>query len=625
MVPAMTDATTPLTRRSLLAGTGIAATGLALPGLPARASTGAAARRAARVIVGGHVFTGTRQRGAEAVAIGADGRIIAVGSNREIRSLVDGRTEVLHADGATIMPGIHDGHMHALPAAEQAMNPSLHNASLTVADLQATLQGFLDASSDKEPDGWLQVTDWSPVGLLPTGTVADKSMLDALTTSRPIYLQGSDFHNSWVNSRALALAGIDRNTPDPAGGEIVRDVNGDPTGLLKDQAQWLVAGFIPPPSDAELEAGYTDAFAYLLSQGITSIMDAASGEDSLVWYERLIGSGKVLQQVTPALVVANELTKRPRHALEWLHGLRKQYGDVPGMHVGTAKVFVDGVMEYPAQTAALLEPYLDENGKPTKNRGDLYLTSEEYQRLAVVLDKAGWQLHSHAIGDRAVRVALDAYEAANAANGRKARAHRHTIAHLELVHPDDYPRFARTGTLASMQLQWAVRNIWTLGALRPFVGEERFHRLYPSGSLERAGARLVGGSDWPVDPLSPFNQIATAIDRTAEPTGPLLPGQALSRTSSLAMHTRGSAFQLHEGNRGVIAPGKVADLVVTDRDLLTSGPSAIRSAAVQLTLVGGKVAYDAATATGRRTARRGAAYASAKTVATRHACCSGHS
>jgi len=622
----MTDANTHhLTRRSLIATTGIAAAGLALNGSPAGASTGARGRRTARVILGGHVFTGTRQRGAEAVAIGADGRIIAVGSNREIRSLADGRTEILHAGGATIMPGIHDGHMHALPAAEQAMNPSLHNASLTVADLQATLQGFLDASSDKEPDGWLQVTDWSPVGLLPTGTVADRAMLDALSTTRPIYLQGSDFHNSWVNSRALALAGIDRNTPDPAGGEIVRDGAGDPTGLLKDNAQWMVAGVIPPPSDAELEAAYRDAFAYLLSQGITSIMDAASSEDSLAWYEHLLATGMIAQQVTPALVISNELTKHPRHALEWLHGLRKQYGDVPGMHVSTVKVFVDGVMEYPAQTAALLDPYLDENGKPTTNRGDLYLTSSEYQRLAVLVDKAGWQMHSHAIGDRAVRVALDAYEAAVNANGRKARSHRHTIAHLELVHPDDYPRFARTGTLASMQLQWAVRNIWTLGALRPFIGEERFHRLYPAGSLERAGARLVGGSDWPVDPLSPFNQIATAIDRTAEPTGPLLPGQALSRASSLAMHTRGSAFQLHEGNRGVIAPGKVADLVVTDRDLQSSGPNAIRSASVQLTLVGGKVVYDADSVTGRRAAQRGAPYAGAKTVTQRHACCSGHS
>ena len=199
-----------ISRRSLIAGTAGAA---ALTVTAASPVAAARPRRTARIIVGGHVFTGTAQRGAEAVAIGSDGRIQAVGSTREIRRLADRRTDVVHADGGTIMAGFHDGHMHPLGAAEQAMNPSLGNVSMTVPELQAALQGFLDASKDAGPDGWLQVTDWSPVGLLPAGTVADRSMLDALNTSRPIYIQGSDFHNSWVNSRALALAGVDRNTP----------------------------------------------------------------------------------------------------------------------------------------------------------------------------------------------------------------------------------------------------------------------------------------------------------------------------------------------------------------------------------------------------------------------------
>jgi predicted amidohydrolase YtcJ len=613
-----------ISRRTLIAGTAGAAalTAAALP-LSESAVAAARPRRTARIVVGGHVFTGTGQRGAEAVAIGTDGRIQAVGSTREIRRLADRRTDVLHADGGTIMAGIHDGHMHPLGAAEQSMNPSLGNVSMTVPELQAALQGFLDASADAGPDGWLQVTDWSPVGLLPAGTVANRTMLDALNTTRPIYIQGSDFHNSWVNSRALALAGIDSTTPDPAGGEVVRGPGGDPTGLLKDNAQGLVGAVIPPPGRAELEAAYADTMAYLLSLGITSFLDAASDESTVRAYADLRSAGHLLQTVTPALRLSSELTKKPRQAAEWLAHLRRRHGKVPGLHITTAKVFVDGVVEYPAQTAALLDPYLDEDGRPTKNRGDLYLSSKEYQQLAVVLDSAGWQLHSHAIGDRAVRVALDAYEAALHANGRKARRHRHTIAHLQLVHPRDYPRFAQIGALACMQLQWAVRNEWTLDALRPFIGDERFRRMYPARSLAQAGARLVGGSDWPVDPLRPFNQIATAIDRTqydAVPR-PLNPAQAIGRTASLAMHTRGSAFELHQGRTGTVAPGQVADLVVVDRDLQKVGPRSIRAASVRSTLIDGKVVYDADSAAGRAAARRGTALAAAAGRRSPHSCC----
>jgi predicted amidohydrolase YtcJ len=608
-----------ITRRSLVAG----AAGAAALTVAAAPVAAARPRRTARIIVGGQVFTGTAQRGAEAVAIGTDGRIQAVGSTKEIRRLADRRTDVLHADGGTIMAGIHDGHMHPLGAAEQGMNPSLGNVSMTVLELQAALQGFLDASSDAEPDGWLQVTDWSPVGLLPAGTVADRSMLDALRTTRPIFIQGSDFHNAWVNGRALALAGVGRTTPNPAGGEIVRGSNGEATGLLKDNAQGLVSAVIPPPGRAELEAAYADTMAYLLSLGITSFMDAASDGATVRAYADLRSAGHLLQTVTPALRLSSAHTKKPQQAAEWLAHLRRRHGEVPGIHITTAKVFVDGVIEYPAQTAALLDPYLDEDGRPTKNHGDLYLSSKEYQRLAVVLDAAGWQLHSHAIGDRAVRVALDAYEAAWHANGRRARRHRHTVAHLQLVHPRDYPRFKEIGALACTQLQWAVRNEWTLEALRPFIGDERFRRMYPARSLERAGARLVGGSDWPVDPLRPFNQIATAIDRTqydAVPR-PLNANQAISRTASLAMHTRGSAFQLHEGRTGTVARGQVADLVVVDRDLQKVGPRSTRAASVRNTLIDGKVVYDADSAAGRTAARRGTALAAVSGRRSPHSCC----
>jgi predicted amidohydrolase YtcJ len=462
---------------------------------------------------------------------------------------------------------------------------------------------------------------------MPPGTVADKSILDSLSTSRPIALQGSDFHNMLVNSRALDLAGIDRTTPDPPGGEIVRDGQGNPTGLLKDSAQGLVRAVIPEPTDAEKQAAYADMAAFLLANGITAFLDAATGEDSLKTYHQLIAAGLLRQHITPALVVDSELATDPAQAAAYLDDLRSRYRGPATLHMTTAKVFLDGVMEFPAQTAAMLSPYLDENGKPTANYGDLYVNGPTFGKLAVKLDRQDWQLHAHAIGDRAVRVALDGYAQARRAN--RDSGLRHTITHLELVHPSDHGRFARLGVIASMQLQWAVRNAFTLDALRPYIGERRFHRLYPAASLARAGATLAGGSDWPVDPLRPFTQISTAVDRTAPDSDrrPLGRDEALTRRQSLRMHTRGSAYQLHSRRTGTLAPGKRADLIVLDRDLLRGSTTHMSGAKVRHTLIGGDVVYDAGSAGQRRSAER---FAAAQTFAAngdphdRHVnCCQG--
>lgn len=605
--------TTEVNRRAFLAGTGAVgvAGAFALSGATASARpSGDVAGRARLAIIGGRVYSGTGRNdpSATAVAVAADGTILAVGSDREIRHAVGGRTQVIDADGGTIMSGIHDGHMHPLGAAAQSLNPSLHNAVLTVAELQQTLQGFLDAQPDAGPDEWLQVTDWNPVGLVPAGTVADRSQLDALRTTRPIYLQGSDFHNSFVNSRALALAGVTAATPDPADGEIVRDANGVPTGLLKDDGQGAVRQVIPPPSEERLAVAYEQMGTFLLSRGVTSFLDAAAGPDSADTYASLQSRGILKQHVTPAFVLSAENSADTAGTVAFLEKIRRAHRHNPLLRITTTKMFVDGVMEFPAQTAALLTPYLDANGRPTDNRGDLYITSRQYAKLAVALQRAGWQMHSHAIGDRAVRTALDAYEAAARDDRGRARRLGHTITHLELVHPTDIGRFAQWGVLASFELQWAVRNAFTLDALRPYIGEERFDRLYPSQSLAQAGAYLVGGSDWPVDPFNPFNQIATAIDRR-DPHGDdprvLGPHERLTRDQSLQMHTRGSARQLHAARTGTVEVGKVADLMVLDRDITVVPVDDIRSTEVMSTIIGGEVVYDASTSTAAR-ARRAA-------------------
>jgi predicted amidohydrolase YtcJ len=620
---------TSATRRQLLLGAAATGGAAVLGGGAAQAAAGTGHHpvRAAVVVVNGRVFTGDERRGTlQAVAVAADGRILDVGTTAAVRRLAGRGTQVIDAAGGTIMSGIQDGHMHPLGAARLSMRPSLGNAQTTVAELQALLRGFLDATADQEPDGWLEVADWNPVGLLPAGTVATKAILDALPTRRPIYLQGSDFHNSLVNSRALALAGIDRGTPNPAGGEIVRDAGGEATGLLKDSAQGLVGAVVPEPTPEQLDAAYADMATYLLANGITSFLDAASGEGGLKTYTDLISRGVVRQRVTPALVVDTELATTPAQALEYLRDLRRRYAGPPALRMTTAKVFLDGVIEFPAQTAALLSPYLDADGRPTDDYGDLYVAGPAFGRLATALDRAGWQVHSHAIGDRAVRVALDGYETALRRNGR--RGLRHTITHLELVHPDDLRRFARLDVVASMQLQWAIRNAFTLDSLQPYIGQRRFDRLYPSRSLARAGALLAGGSDWPVDRFRPFNQIASAVDRTdPDPAGdrrPLNAGESLTREQSLRMHTRGSAFQLHDARSGVVAPGRRADLIVLDRDVTRVSLGDLRDTVVQHTLVAGKVVYDAGSSSARAAAARTAA-SGAGAMAHRHEVCCGAS
>ncbi|MFE0256337.1 amidohydrolase [Streptomyces sp. NPDC059010] len=615
----------PLHRRTFLAAAGAGALSVAAAGTAAQAATGRHPVRVSTVILNGSVFTATHGSArAQAVAVGSDGRILEVGCDADIRRRIGPRTVVIDAEGGTIMPGLQDGHMHPLGAAAQSLNPSLGNATMTVAQFHAQIQGMLDATAAQEPDGWLQVTDWNPVGLLPAGTVADKKLLDSLNTRRPIFLQGSDFHNSLANSRALALARVDRTTPDPAGGQIVRDGSGEPTGLLKDDAQGLVTRVIPPPSPERIEAAQIKMAGTLLAAGITSFLDAASGEESVKTYAELMAKGVLPQRITPALLIDAELAKKPKEAAEFLRGVRKRFAGPAGLRLTTVKVFLDGVMEFPAQSAALLDPYLDAQGRPTDHRGPLHVSDRDYRALVAALDADGWQMHAHAIGDRAVRTALNAYEAV-ARPGRHSR--RHTITHLQLVHPDDYRRFARAGVVASMQLQWAMPSSFTNDALRPFIGPERYERLYAARSLAKAGALLAGGSDWPVDPLAPFTQIATAIDRSnpGENQPPLNAREGLTLSQSLVMHTAGASYQLHDGGSGTVQSGKRADLIVLDRDIIKVPVKDIRGTQVQYTLVSGRVVHDAASETGRaraEAAQRMGALGAGRTHG--GSCCQGH-
>ncbi|WP_330261564.1 amidohydrolase [Streptomyces sp. NBC_00539] len=615
----------PLSRRGLLASAGAASAATLLgAGTASAAAPGSSGGRgsAALVFHNARVYTG-RSGGApvEAVAVGRDGKILATGSSASVRRHAGRDTEVVDARGNTVMSGIHDGHVHPLGAGERSLRPSLASAETTVAELTALLTGFLadTGGAAAEPDGWLVVEDWNPVGLLPSGTSPHHTMLDALPTRRPVVLVGGDGHNLWANQRALDIAGITAATPDPVGGKVVKGPDGQPTGVLKDDAQALVKRHVPEPSAADLVAACAKVLELAAASGVTTMMDALVGRHELELYRALSAAGKLPQRIVPAIRLEAEQAKDPAASLAYARGLRREFEGVRGLRFGMVKVFLDGVIEYPAQTAALLEPYLDGAGRPTANRGELYTSAADYGRLTAAFNTAGWQMHAHGLGDRAVRTALDGYEYASRVTGH--RDARNAIAHLQIVDPTDLPRFARLGVAVCMQLQWASRDTWTMEALLPYIGPRRHRWMYPARSIEKAGARLTGGSDWPVDVLQVWNQLRTAIDRQgAFGEGELYRElEGLSRDSALRMHTSGTAWQLRQEQlTGTVETGKAADLVLLDRDVTRCPVADISDMGVRMTLVGGRVVHDTESAAGRaasaraeraRSAPRPAAYA----------------
>ncbi|MET9463662.1 amidohydrolase [Streptomyces sp. NPDC006544] len=621
--PSPASRPSPVSRRTLLAAAGAAgAAGLlgagpaaaaapapgAGPAAPAPAAARASGRGAAALVLhNASVYTGTGHRGpVRAVAVGRDGKILDTGTDAAMRRHAGRDTEVVDARGNTVMSGIHDGHVHPLGAGERSLSPSLDGAETTPEQLREILAGFLaDSAPGAEPDGWLVVEDWNPVGLLPAGTNPHHSMLDALPTRRPIALVGGDGHNLWANRRALDIAGITAATPDPVGGKVVKGPDGQPTGVLKDDAQGLVKRRIPERTQAELVAACAGVLELAAASGITTMMDALVGRHELELYQALSAAGKLPQRIVPAIRLDAEQAKDPAGSLAYARGLRREFEGVEGLRFGMIKVFLDGVIEYPSQTAALLDPYLDGNGRPTANRGELYTSAADYGRLSAAFNRAGWQMHAHGLGDRAVRTALDGYAYAKRVTGHQDA--RNAVAHLQIVDPADLRRFAQLGVAACMQLQWAARDTWTMEALLPYIGPRRHRWMYPARSLEKAGARLTGGSDWPVDSLQVWNQLRTAIDRQgASGEGELYRElEGLNRDSVLRMHTSGTAWQLRQEElTGTVEAGKAADLVVLDRDVTRCPVADISGTGVRMTLVGGRVVHDAGAESGRAASAR---------------------
>lgn len=622
-----------LSRRSLIVGGGVIGAAAIAAGVAFSATNNrkAASGVAAIIISNGRVWTGSATRFAEAVAIDARGTIIAVGTEAEMRKFNGPKTESVDARGGTVMPGIHDSHMHAFSGAEGLYFPSLENASMTVSELQNKLQAILDEEGNDSPDNWLVVVDWNPAGL--TDAVAHRKYLDALRTQRPIFLRGSDFHNGWANTRALEIADVTSSTPSPEGGVIVQEADG-PTGLLKDAAMWLVSGNAPELTDAQKREAHEYGFGLLAGVGITSFMDAAGPAVRANSFSELSDAGVIAQRVSIASGVAAEEIANMGDTIADMNKVRDQFADHPRITVGTAKVFMDGVAEYPAQTAAMLEPYLNADGTPSEHTGDLYVSEKDFTKAATALDREGWQIHTHSIGDHAVRASLNGFEAAQKTNG--GARNRHTVTHIQFCAEQDIPRFSQNDVIANFQIQWASPFSFTLDSLEPYVGPVRHQNQYPLGSISASGARTAGSSDWPVDKLNPWNQVRTAVDRTgtfSETGGALYPEQGIKLNESLKMHTAGAAYQLFQDNiTGAIKVGMQADIVVLDRDLFGVPVAEISGATVNYTLIDGDVVHDASTKGGKRFVNKalaGAAVGASSPVhavamnANRHAVCCG--
>ncbi|MFD5085055.1 amidohydrolase [Kitasatospora sp. NPDC058406] len=534
----------------------------------------------------GPVHTGDPAR-TRATSLAVTGeRITAVGHD-EVRELVGPGTEVVDLTGRLLLPGFQDAHIHAVHGGQELADCDL-TGTLGVEEYLRRVREYADAHPDRP---WITGSGWSLESF--EGGLPDRRLLDSVVPDRPVYLLNRDHHGAWVNSRALELAGLDRNSPDPADGRIERDADGTPTGVLQEGATGLVARLVPAQTAADRLAGLLRAQRLLHSLGITGWQDALLGAfngqpDPSDAYLTAARDGSLTARVTGAL-----WWERDRGA-EQIPGLvaHREELTVGRFRAPAVKIMQDGIAEN--FTAAMTSPYFDGCGCATGNSGLSFVDPVALRSYVTELDAHDFQVHFHALGDRAVREALDAVEAARAANGW--RGTRHHLAHLQVVHPDDLPRFARVGAIANIQPLWAAHEPQMDELTIPFLGPERAAWQYPFGALQRAGATLAAGSDWPVSSPDPIAGIHVAVNRM-EPEATdgrvFLPEQRLDLASAIAAYTAGAAHVNGLDDAGTLRAGHLADLVVLDRDVFTAPAEEIARARVLRTYVGGTLVHAA--------------------------------
>ncbi len=529
------------------------------------------------VLRGARIYTVDPERPwATALAVAGD-RVVFVGDDAGAEALAGPATRVVDGDGRLVLPGFHDSHVHPISAGMEARQCDLNDAASPDAVL-ARVRAC--AAAEPRPE-WIVGGGWD-LTFYPDANPS-KAPLDAIDQTRPIFLTAADGHSAWVNSRALELAGITRETPDPERGRIEREpVTGEPSGTLREAAAGLVGRLVPKPGPAEYRAGLDYALQRFAALGIVGVHEADASPEMLDAYlaadreDRLTLRVRASQHVDPDRGVdqIGDLAKRR----EAYRGRR--------LDANAAKLFLDGVIE--AKTAALLAPYVGGS-----DAGPADYDQDRLDALVAALDREGFQVHMHAIGDRAIRMGLDAIERARAANGpRDARPH---LAHIQLFDPADVPRFAALGAIASFQPLWAYADSYIRDLTEPVLGPERSGWLYPIRSLEATGAVVVAGSDWSVSSPDPLRAMEVAVTRRepGAPIGPAwIPEEQVDLPEIIRAYTIAGAYlAFEEHETGSIQRGKRADFIMLDRDIFTVPANEIHTAKVVWTVFEGKEVY----------------------------------
>ncbi len=532
------------------------------------------------VLRGAAVYTVDGARSwAQAVAV-SGGRIVFVGSDSAARAWVGPSTKVVELQGKMVLPAFHDAHVHPVSGGVEALECDLNG----LPNQAAILEKVRAYAAARPSDPWIRGGGWD-LTVFPEGNPS-KTLLDAIALDRPIYLAASDGHSVWVNSKALALAGVTKATADPPYGRIERDpATGEPSGTLREDAAGLVGKLLPERNPKEYVEGLREALRRANAFGLTSLVEASASDEDLAAYAALEAKGELTARVLASLYCD---TDKGVAEVARLKALRTKYAG-KRLRTNAVKIFADGVLE--TRTASVLEPYVGFPG----DRGKPNLQPDAFRALATAFDKEGFQIHIHAIGDRAIRDALDSLEAARKANG--ARDSRHHLAHIELIDPADIPRFRRLGVIANFQPLWANGDKYLTELTEPKLGPERSRWLYPIGSVAAAGAPFAFGSDWSVSSLNPIEGMAVAVTRRQPSEGPgpaWLTQERIALPEAIEAYTiRGAYLDFSEKETGSIEVGKAADLIVLDRNLFEIPASQIHEAKVLLTLLEGKEVYRA--------------------------------
>ncbi len=534
------------------------------------------------VVVNAKIYTvNAQQPWAEALAI-RGGRILSVGSTREINNYRGPETRVIDAKGRLVLPGFTDCHIHFMEGSLGLLHVDLNGAA-TASEIQKRVSAYAVAHPRET---WILGMGWTYPAFAPSG-LPDRKILDEVVLDRPVLLEAYDGHTSWANSKALAVAGITRETPDPANGKIVRDEHGDATGALLEEAGELVSRFAPKPSREERLAALRKGLHEANRAGLTRVHSAGGDFEFLDLYDELRNKGELtVRQYVAYFLNPPELTPAD---IEKMERARNTYRD-DWISGGAVKTMLDGVVE--AHTAAMLTPYSDD---PSKT-GKLFWDPEKYKQAIVELDGRGYQIFTHAIGDRAVRLALDAYEAARTKNGNKDARPR--VEHIETITAADIPRFGTLGAIASFQPLHAYPDDDTLKIWARNAGPDRAGRAWVWHSIESSGGRLAFGSDWPVVTLSPWPGVQNALTRQTtegDPPGGWVPKERISLEDTIKAYTLGAAVAgRREKTEGSLEAGKVADLIILSQNLFEVAPSQTGKTEVVLTMAGGRVVYEAA-------------------------------